>query len=245
MSPRQSVPQRMHAKSRDSTRGAVFSSEDWRGCLLGASVESRMRWLRLKSFPPALSEREHGCALRVFSKEAQKSLLAEGRGQATAKSLLRALQRRRPSFSGGPFSSSAMSASVSSSAAPSCGAEDSGGVSAFGFDQTDSAQRWLEDAEEVLEDWRYSARAGDLEAFQKALSDAKSLETRRHSLLRAASSRDFELLSSARLPLDVNFQDSDGNTALHFAAANGHCDIAEFIVRSGEEHAFLRLSLDS
>ncbi|XP_026190900.1 uncharacterized protein LOC34620374 [Cyclospora cayetanensis] len=78
-------------------------------------------------------------------------------------------------------------------------------------------------AENLIEDWEDAARSGQTEEYVQVLERAKKL----------AQQLEQKQLHEHQLPLTPAFKDARGNTALHYAAANGHVDLVSFLLSQG------------
>ena len=87
-------------------------------------------------------------------------------------------------------------------------------------------------AEDVLEAWEDAARGGLVADYVKAVETAQQLQQQRQQLLQQQQL--LQELDGLLLPVDVHFKDQRGNTALHYAAANGHEDLVAFLLNKGE-----------
>ncbi|OEH80213.1 hypothetical protein cyc_03726 [Cyclospora cayetanensis] len=78
-------------------------------------------------------------------------------------------------------------------------------------------------AESLIEDWEDAARSGQTEEYVQVLERAKKL----------AQQLEQKQLHEHQLPFTPAFKDARGNTALHYAAANGHVDLVSFLLSQG------------
>lgn len=97
---------------------------------------------------------------------------------------------------------------------------------------TASAASFLGAAEEVLEAWEDAARLGIVTDLMVAIEKAHQLQQQRQQLLQQPAELQEEV-KGLLLPDSIHFRDDRGNTALHYAAANGHQELVIFLLDKG------------
>lgn len=104
------------------------------------------------------------------------------------------------------------------------------------------AENLIAEDEKLLSDF---IKEGDLENFLKHIEDAEDVNELDESGLGlihwAADRNQLDILRALiGLPtLDINLQDSDGQTALHYAASCGHKDCLELLVAKGADRGII------
>ncbi|CDI78442.1 hypothetical protein, conserved [Eimeria acervulina] len=78
-------------------------------------------------------------------------------------------------------------------------------------------------AEDLLEEWEDAVRGGDVSGYLNVLEKIKQLQQQLQQ----------QQQQVLLLPDDVNFKDERGNTALHYAAANGHLQLVQLLLQRG------------
>ena len=106
-----------------------------------------------------------------------------------------------------------------------------------------AATAWLAAAEDLLEAWEDACRAGVLAEYIKILDSALKLQREREELLMQLQlqqqqtqlhKQQQQQLAELLLPDGANFRDQRGNSALHYAAANGCQELVVFLLNKGD-----------
>jgi len=106
-------------------------------------------------------------------------------------------------------------------------------VSSLAKDQADRDVQ-IEDEAKTACDW---IKEGNVDRFQKSVTESDVRGYRDENglgLIHWAADRGLldivRILAEPGMGLDVNLQDDDGQTALHYACSNGHRDVTEFLL---------------
>lgn len=100
-------------------------------------------------------------------------------------------------------------------------------------DPAGAAAHFLAAVEEVLEAWEDAARGGVVTDYINALETAHQLQKQRKQLLQQPLGEQEQEMKELLVPDSVHFSDDRGNTALHYAAANGHEELVSFLLGRG------------